>query len=67
MEEATNTLTRKEVGKIAVLAKRLEHLERRINSSSADLSFDKAEAAALRWAIGRLTPNAADQPTRKDG
>jgi hypothetical protein len=38
-------------GRIERLKKRLRHLDDRIASSDKDLSYDKAEASALRWAV----------------
>lgn len=52
-------LTPKEEKYIAILEKRGNHLEDRINNSPRDLSYDKAELAALDWAIDKLT--GADQ------
>lgn len=37
--------------RISVLEKRISHLRKRIEGSNADLSFDKAELAALEWAL----------------
>lgn len=36
---------------IRCLERRLGHLETRVATSSKDLSYDKAEIAALKWAI----------------
>jgi hypothetical protein len=33
------------------LVKRAEHLEKRILTSDKNLSYDKAEASALRWVV----------------
>jgi hypothetical protein len=37
--------------RLAALKKRAEFLEKRIQESPFDLSFDKQELSALRWAI----------------
>lgn len=42
---------KKSWARIATLEKRLRWLENRIEYSDEDLTFDKAEASALRWAI----------------
>lgn len=42
--------------KLRVLEKRHNHLAKRINESRHDLSFDKEEASALRWALTVLGP-----------
>ena len=38
--------------RIEVLRKRRDWLKARIDTSSTDLSFDKAEYSALTWALG---------------
>lgn len=45
--------TRTKARRLAALRRRLAHLERRINEHTGrgTLSFDRAEAAALRWGI----------------
>jgi hypothetical protein len=50
---------------LAILQKRAEHLRARIaqaERNGRDLSFDKAERAALQWAIQELR----NQPFRRD-
>ena len=37
--------------RIAVLEKRLKWLRNRIDNTEGDLTYDKAEASALEWAI----------------
>lgn len=51
----TPTLTRTEKRRVEVLRRRLGYLEIRIQRSGTDLSFDRAEAAALRWVISCVT------------
>jgi hypothetical protein len=41
--------------RLATLQKRADHLAKRIGQSTRDLSYDKAEHAALTWAIWMLT------------
>jgi hypothetical protein len=48
-------MTQQEERYIAILEKRADHLEKRINSSDRDLSYDKAELAALDWAVDFIT------------
>lgn len=48
---------------IRCLERRLGHLETRVATSSKDLSYDKAEIAALKWAITlarQLFPDSAE-------
>jgi hypothetical protein len=40
--------------KLNRLCRRAEHLRRRIDSVNQDLSYDKAELAALEWAIKQI-------------
>ena len=40
--------------RIAVLKKRLAHLERRISESPKRLTYDEEEAATLRWVLSKL-------------
>jgi len=57
------TLTHKDLDRLAVLTKRADFLSDRIAAATAigrDLSWDKAEVAALRWAIAKLTGSACD-------
>ena len=39
---------------LEILQKRRDYLIKRINYSQKDLSYDKAEAAALSWAVNKL-------------
>ena len=39
---------------LSTLSKRMLYLEERIVKSTKDLSWDKQEAAALRWAITQI-------------
>ena len=39
---------------LEILRKRRDYLVLRVASSGKDLSYDKAEAAALSWAISKL-------------
>lgn len=49
------TLTRKEQRHLDVLARRADHLAARIaGTERRDLSYDREELAALRWAIALL-------------
>lgn len=41
----------KEQDRLKRLVKRADYLESRVLNSDKELSFDKAEASALRWAI----------------
>jgi hypothetical protein len=43
------------IQKIKTLKKRLNYLEKRIRDSDKDLTFDKAEASAIKWAIEELS------------
>ena len=47
-------MNRKEQDYINRLKKRLNHLNKRVMESPKELSYDKAEANALRWAISIL-------------
>lgn len=50
---------------IRCLERRAEYLEKRIGTSKLDLSYDKAETNALRWAINTLRdlyPNSTEAP-----
>jgi len=48
-------LTRLDRRKVKILEKRAAFLKKRIDSSpNKDLSFDKAELGALRWAIAQI-------------
>lgn len=40
--------------RLAALRRRLAHLEARLAANSGHGSYDRAEAAALRWAIEQL-------------
>lgn len=42
---------RRELDRINTLKRRISILEERINTDTRDLSYDKAEAKALRWII----------------
>ena len=44
-------LNRREEDRVKSLIKRANYLEKRINSATVDLSYDKQELGALRWAI----------------
>ena len=44
---------------LRTLDRRARHLQERV-AADPSLSFDKAELAALRWAISRLLPTAGD-------
>lgn len=50
----SRSLTATRLHHVATLEKRAAFLERRIAKASVDLSYDKAEAAALRWAASWL-------------
>lgn len=39
---------------LKLLEKRMHFLEDRVAASNKDLSWDRAEASALKWAIGAL-------------
>ena len=43
------------ISRIKTLQKRLNCLETRIKKSDKDLTYDKAEASALKWAIEELS------------
>jgi len=49
---------------LRALERRLSHLEGRVASASRDLSYDKAEISALRWAIAlaKRTLGVVDDP-----
>ena len=51
------TLTQKSLDRLAVLSKRADFLAKRIAEAEGrkDLSYDKAECCALRWAIAEIT------------
>lgn len=49
-------MTRQERKYLNSLNRRAEHLERRIQESTKDLTYDRQELAALKWAIRSLTP-----------
>lgn len=41
---------------VEILQRRMHHLSKRVsNAPEKDLSFDKQELAALRWAVERVT------------
>jgi hypothetical protein len=54
-------LNRKDIDRLNVLKRRVKILEERINTDPRDLSYDKAEASALRWAI-EIVETQADDP-----
>lgn len=47
-------MTRRERDHLQTLQRRMEHLEARITAAGRDRSYDRAELAALRWALRRL-------------
>ena len=53
-EETTIALTEIERDHLKALEKRQDHLARRVAESDRDLSYDRKELSALRWAIGML-------------
>jgi hypothetical protein len=50
------TITSRQKRFITTLRRRMAHLERRISESRTDLSYDKAELAALNWALSIADP-----------
>lgn len=44
-------LSPRERERLDTLRRRIDHLSRRIANSDRDLSWDKSELAALRWAV----------------
>ena len=50
---------------IQVLGKRVDHLAQRIANSHRDLSFDKAELSALRYAIDVMEEELARRRERE--
>jgi hypothetical protein len=56
--DASAKADRKRDRRIAMMRRRAAHLEQRIaENPHRNLSYDKAEASALRWAIGELEQN----------
>lgn len=53
---------KKEFRHVQALQRRHDYLVARILTSDKDLSFDKAEVSALKWAIEQLAPR---EPSRK--
>ena len=45
---------------LKMLQRRADHLEKRINTNPVSLTYDKAELAALRWAIVRCSREETD-------
>jgi hypothetical protein len=62
-----NHLTKDERRHIATLTRRSDHLARRIVMSDKDLTFDRAERAALDWAISQLTNDIDTRHTPREG
>lgn len=55
MVKRSSAENRKPARRLALLRRRAEHLERRIaENPDREAHHDKAEAAALRWAIAEL-------------
>lgn len=61
------TLTRDERRRLDVLRRRLQYLEVRIDRSPSELSFDRAEASALKWAIIKIIEGEDSHGTRSEG
>lgn len=52
--------------RIKVLERRADHLAKRIAESPLDLTYDKAELSALRWAIRELEEKVPTKKGEKD-